>query len=343
MAIMKYWDNGSSKWIPFDAGDAATLGGKAPSEFASASHVGRGGAAHALAIPNGEAGFFSGVDKAKLDTIQMDAQKNQSAFSHVRIGNKTFHAGSPSSAFEFVSGNNIQLTLDSTNGKLTIGTDLEMSGSTSPGGREPELLAKTDANGRVGDSERVSGKTLYELDLRYASSGSGGGTTGDGEALFSQQLESETLNADSSKVVVPVTGYDQAKHILFAYRNGLYLQLGQDYTIDNTDGSINKISGTWPSGSLFDFLVMGISSSGDMLKVHQYETFAVATQGQTHFSHNIPEYIAGYDAMNVYYNGLRLAQGQHYTVSGDGTQVILTGYTADAQAELQFVVLKKKA
>lgn len=43
------------------------------------AHVGTGGAAHALAVASGDAGFLSGADKAKLDDIEAGAEVNPSA------------------------------------------------------------------------------------------------------------------------------------------------------------------------------------------------------------------------------------------------------------------------
>ena len=50
-----------------------TLGGYGITDAAPSSHVGSGGAAHALAVANGANGFFSGTDKGKLDGIEEEA------------------------------------------------------------------------------------------------------------------------------------------------------------------------------------------------------------------------------------------------------------------------------
>src|SRR5690606_28031393 len=102
---MKYYDG--EKWYVFDAADAETVGGKKVTDFAPAAHIGTGGNAHKLAVDNGEAGFLSGPDKAKIDNIQQGAQKNQSAFSQVKIGTETVVADSPEGLLELVAGANI--------------------------------------------------------------------------------------------------------------------------------------------------------------------------------------------------------------------------------------------
>lgn len=342
MASMKYWDG--SKWIVFDAANAETLGGKKPSEYAPFSHIGLGGTAHKLAVPNGEAGFFSGVDKAKLDGIQAGAQKNQNAYAQIKVGTSILTAGAVGSAFEFAAGSNITLSADSLTGKITIAAAVDSIDSTTPGGIEANKIAKTNAQGRVGDSERIGGKSLYELDLRYATAGSGGGgvSQGNGEAIFGQQVDQVRVVTASAKVQIPFAGYDMTKHILFAFQNGTFIQHGKDYTINNTDKTINKLSGTFAAGTLIDYVLMTVASSGDMLKIHQYESFVKATAGQSQINISIPEFTPGLDGLNVYMDGTRLSLTNHYTLNSDGTKINLVGFTAEANSEFQFVVVKKE-
>lgn len=56
--------------------DADTVDGSDASDFAPASHVGAGGAAHADAVASGADGFMTGADKAKLDGIEAGAEAN---------------------------------------------------------------------------------------------------------------------------------------------------------------------------------------------------------------------------------------------------------------------------
>lgn len=53
--------------------DQAEKNAKDYSDQRLGEHVGKGGTAHANAVPNGEAGFISGADKAKLDGVQAGA------------------------------------------------------------------------------------------------------------------------------------------------------------------------------------------------------------------------------------------------------------------------------
>lgn len=55
------------------------------------AHLGSGGTSHANAVPNSTAGFMTGVDKAKLDTIASSATAND---SDANLKNRANHTGS---------------------------------------------------------------------------------------------------------------------------------------------------------------------------------------------------------------------------------------------------------
>ena len=261
MPKMKVWNG--TRWITLDANDADTVDGKHASDFASSSHVGSGGSAHAVATTS-VAGFMSASDKSKLDGIQAGAEVNQNAFTTVRVGSIDVVADAKTDVLELVAGTNITLTPDSVNDRITISTPAEVNqnafttvrvgsidvvadaktdvlelvagtnitltpdsvndritistpaevnqnafsiikvektniastsktdtfelvagseivltpdstnkrttiavNTTSAGGTEANKVAKTNASGRVGDSERVGGQALADLDNRY--------------------------------------------------------------------------------------------------------------------------------------------------------------------------------
>lgn len=66
------------------------------------------------------AGLMSAADKTKLDGIATGAQVNQNAFSNVKVGSTTVAADSKTDTLELVAGNNITLTPDATNDKVTV-------------------------------------------------------------------------------------------------------------------------------------------------------------------------------------------------------------------------------
>lgn len=65
-------------------------------------------------------GLLSSTDKKKLDGIASGAEVNQNAFSNIKIGNTTISADGKTDTVELTAGNNITLTPDATNDKITI-------------------------------------------------------------------------------------------------------------------------------------------------------------------------------------------------------------------------------
>ena len=66
------------------------------------------------------AGLMSASDKTKLDGIATGAEVNQNAFSNVKVGSTTVAADSKTDTLELVAGDNVTLTPDATNDKVTI-------------------------------------------------------------------------------------------------------------------------------------------------------------------------------------------------------------------------------
>lgn len=65
-------------------------------------------------------GLLSSTDKKKLDGIASGAEVNQNAFSNIKIGNTTIVADGKTDTVELTAGNNITITPDATNDKITI-------------------------------------------------------------------------------------------------------------------------------------------------------------------------------------------------------------------------------
>jgi len=65
-------------------------------------------------------GLLSSTDKKKLDGIASGAEVNQNAFSNIKIGNTTIAADGETDTVELTAGNNITITPDATNDKITI-------------------------------------------------------------------------------------------------------------------------------------------------------------------------------------------------------------------------------
>lgn len=92
---------------------------------------------HTVTIPSSVAnqtanGLMSSTDKAKLDGIAKEAEVNQNAFSNITVGSTNIAAGSTTDTLTLAAGDNITLTADDKDNKITISSSyVEASGSES--------------------------------------------------------------------------------------------------------------------------------------------------------------------------------------------------------------------
>ena len=71
-------------------------------------------------------GFMSAADKTKLDGVATGAEVNQNAFANVAVGTSTLQADNKQDTLCISAGNNIRITADEANDKITIGvSDLD--------------------------------------------------------------------------------------------------------------------------------------------------------------------------------------------------------------------------
>lgn len=96
-------------------------------------------------------GLMSAADKTKLDGIATGAEVNQNAVSNVKVGDETISANAKTDTLELTAGDNITLTADTTNKKVTVAT-------------------KRDGSVASGNTGLVSGGTVYD-EVRPASDG----------------------------------------------------------------------------------------------------------------------------------------------------------------------------
>lgn len=97
-------------------------------------------------------GLMDAEDKTKLNGIASGAEVNQNAFSNVKVGSTTVAADAKTDTLELVAGNNVTITPDATNDKITIAaTDTTYSvvtaGSSTTDGGLMSQADKTKLNG----------------------------------------------------------------------------------------------------------------------------------------------------------------------------------------------------
>ncbi len=94
--------------------NADKLDGKDATAFSLTDHV------HSAATQNND-GFMSNTDKVKLDGVAAGAEVNQNAFANVKVGTATIQADAKQDTLELEGGQNITLTGDGVNDKVTVG------------------------------------------------------------------------------------------------------------------------------------------------------------------------------------------------------------------------------
>lgn len=184
------------------ADNADTVDNKHAADFAPITHVGAGGTAHPTAT-QATAGFLSGADKAKLDSVQSGAEVNQNAFSTVKVGTTNVAATAKTDIVELVAGGNIKLTPDAANKKITVALDGvvpsasnadTLDGRHADAGTTANTIPVRDSNGKLpgsitGDADTVDGKhvdagtTASTIPVRDSSGKLPGSITGDAHSV----------------------------------------------------------------------------------------------------------------------------------------------------------------
>lgn len=92
-----------------------------------------------------EGGLMSQADKTKLNGISASAEVNQNAFSNIVVGSTTIAADTKTDSLTLAAGNNITLTPDATNDKVTIAATDTTYGvvSKTANGLAPQLPNET--------------------------------------------------------------------------------------------------------------------------------------------------------------------------------------------------------
>ncbi|KZS48122.1 hypothetical protein AWU65_20415 [Paenibacillus glucanolyticus] len=137
--------------------DKAEKNAKEYSDSKLSAHIGTGGSAHALAVPNVNAGFISGSDQAKLNSIKPGAEVNQNAYSKIN----GIPASEKEDALNIEGGVGITITPDPVNKKVRV----TATGTTTPGphgsehtgdGSDPIPDATVSVSGLMSAADKIS-------------------------------------------------------------------------------------------------------------------------------------------------------------------------------------------
>ena len=182
-------------------------------------------------------GLMSSTDKSKLDGIAAGAQVNQKAFSQFTVGTTDIKADTTTDALTFVAGENVTLTPDATNDRITIaakdttytslpnpkGLRVQVNGDGASEVRYDGSEAKT-INFVAGDNVTLTQKTsenkvtIAAKDTTYSA---GAGLSLSGTTFkHSNSVTAGTAQGDASKTLtfggtftVPTVTYDAQGHV----------------------------------------------------------------------------------------------------------------------------------
>lgn len=104
-----------------------------------------------------QAGLMTAADKTKLNGIETGAEVNQNAFSSIIVGSTTIAADSKTDSLTIVAGNNVSVTPDSANGKITIAaTDTTYGNATTTSAGLMTSAMVTKLNGIATGATKVT-------------------------------------------------------------------------------------------------------------------------------------------------------------------------------------------
>lgn len=206
-------ENARPQWeTPAGAQEKADKAEQAAKDYSDerlAEHVGTGGSAHSLAVPDAEAGFISGVDQAKLNGIQAGAEINQNAYSVIN----NIPAGQKEDHLTITAGTGITVTPDPANKEIRITS----SGTAIPGKHGTEHLSNgadpiPEATGTISGLMSAADKVALDTVVEDVESLAGAGRTTETVKGNADAIADVTAQlAETVPTVVNAKGYG-AKH-----------------------------------------------------------------------------------------------------------------------------------
>ena len=110
-------------------------------------------------------GFMSSAHYTKLEGIASGAEVNQNAFSNVKVGSTTIAADGKTDTLELVAGDNVALTPDATNDKVTIAATDTVYTHPSYTAHSTKAIYKfkNDATGHINDATAATATDIVTL------------------------------------------------------------------------------------------------------------------------------------------------------------------------------------
>lgn len=191
--------------------------------------------------------------------------------------------------------------------------------------------------GDISENQIVS--VIYDGTNFQVVSGSGGSG---GSGVFIPYKNRVITDSETNTVTIGIADYEATRDTIFTYQNSTYISKDLDYTVSSDSLTIVKISGTWATGTVFDFHVLALSNpqTNPIVAMRHDSSFTAIENGTTICSFNYQNFYPALDSLFVYYQNLLLFEGVDYVINQNNLGITLASFSLNIGEKLNFVFLK---
>lgn len=191
--------------------------------------------------------------------------------------------------------------------------------------------------GDISENQIVS--VIYDGTNFQVVSGSGGSG---GSGVFIPYKNRVITDSETNTVTIGIADYEATRDTIFTYQNSTYISKDLDYTVSSDSLTIVKISGTWATGTVFDFHVLALSNpqTNPIVATRHDSSFTAIENGTTICSFNYQNFYPALDSLFVYYQNLLLFEGVDYVINQNNLGITLASFSLNIGEKLNFVFLK---
>lgn len=180
--------------------------------------------------------------------------------------------------------------------------------------------------------------TTITVDVNGVISSTGGG----GSGTLITSLQTYTSTTVTATIPINIATYLKTTDTLLVFVNSVFLQYNVDYTVDSGSANIVKSSGTWDSGTIFNFVCLenlATDPTATLSVVRLASSFTASSNGTTNCLINQAQYVPATDILEVYYDNTQMYITDNYTLNGS-TSIDLVGWSLNTGEKLVFYVWK---
>lgn len=181
--------------------------------------------------------------------------------------------------------------------------------------------------------------TTITVDVNGVISSTGGG----GSGTLITTLQTYTSTTVTGTIPINIATYLKTADTLLVFVNSVFLQYNVDYTVDSGSANIVKSSGTWDSGTIFNFVCLenlATDPTATLSVVRLTSSFTASSNGTTNCLINQAQYVPATDVLEVYYDNALLYITDNYTLNGNNISIDLVGWSLNTGEKLVFYVWK---